>query len=120
MQIKQKFNSLHCVGYVNGTHLGLALKPELHGEEYWTCKQQYTISALVFIDGFRRIRNLQVGWPGSVHDNRIWKNSMVCLQKEQYFSAKQYLLRDSAFNNSTVMVSSYKKTAGSVCLPAGQ
>ena len=45
---------------------------------------------------------------------------MVCLQKEQYFSVKQYLLGDSAFNNSTVMVSSYKKTAGSVCLPTGQ
>ena len=57
---------------------------------------------------------------GSVHDNRIWKNPIICQQCDEYFSSKEYALGDLAFNNSTVMVSAYKKVARSAYLPSGQ
>ena len=60
--IQQKYKFLHCVGYVDGTHLGLAFKAELHGEENWTRNQQYVISTHVFMDDLKHIRHLQVGW----------------------------------------------------------
>jgi len=51
-----------------------------------------------------------MGWPGSVHDNRVWLNSDVYLAKEKYFSNKEYLPGDSAFSASMVMVPAFKKS----------
>ena len=57
------------VGTVDGTHLGLAMKPSLHGEDYFTRKSRYAVVAMVVNDDKRRIRYLNVGWPASVHDD---------------------------------------------------
>ena len=98
--------------------MGLAFKPEVHGEEYWTWKQNYAVHALIFCDDGHRIRHIVVGWPASIHDNRVWKNCNIFLQKEDYFSENEYGLGGSAFTNSNVMVTAYKKVAGCP-LPAG-
>jgi hypothetical protein len=57
-----------CVGFIDGTHLGLAFKPVKGVEEYFTWKQSYAAATLVCCDDMRRIRYLNVSWPGSVHD----------------------------------------------------
>ena len=50
-----------------------------------------------------------MGWPGSVHDNRVWTNSEIYLGKNKYFDQKEYLLGDSAFLASAVMIPAFKK-----------
>jgi len=50
-----------------------------------------------------------MGWPGSVHDNQVWSHSDAYLSKEKYLSNKEYLLGDSAFSVSMVMVPAFKK-----------
>jgi hypothetical protein len=72
---KEKFFP-KCVGFIDGTHLGLAFKPTKDGEEYFTRKQSYAVATLVSCDDMRRIRYLNVGWPGSVHSNIIHGASM--------------------------------------------
>ena len=119
-RIMTNYDFPFCVGFIDGTHLGLAFKPEKDPEEYWTRKQAYAINVMVFVDDQKRICHLTIGWPGSVHDNRIWKNSVIHSQKEAYFMNGEYLLGDSAFNNSNIMVSSYKRAAGTSTLPPGQ
>jgi DDE superfamily endonuclease len=52
------------------------------------------------------------GWPGSAHNNRVWNQTQLCQQPENYFGDKQYILGDSAFENSNNMVSSYKCPRG--------
>ena len=81
-------------------------------------KQNYAVHTLNFCDDGCQIRHIVVGWPASVHDSRVWKNCNIFLQKEDYFSETEYGLGDSAFTNSDVMVSAYKKVAGCP-LPAG-
>jgi hypothetical protein len=71
LRIREKHHFPKCVGFVDGTRLGLAFKPELDGEDYWTQKQSYAVSAMVVCNDFKRIRYLNLGWPGSVHDQRI-------------------------------------------------
>ena len=42
------------------------------------------------------------------------------MERQDFFGPKEYSLGGSAFNNSEVMVSSYKKAAGCPSLPAGR
>jgi len=64
---------------------------------------------LIICDDTAKITWVEMGWPGSVHDNWVWSNSDVYLLKEKYFNNKAYLLGDSAFSASSVMVPTFKK-----------
>ncbi len=75
--MKTEFLFPKVVGTVDGTHLRLATKPTLHGEEYFTQKPRYAVVAMVVKDDKCRIRYLNIGWPASVHDQHVWKNSVV-------------------------------------------
>jgi len=72
-------------------------------------KGNYAIKALFVCDDKAKITLVEMGWPGSIQDNRVWSNSDVYLSKEKYFSNKEYLLGDSAFSASMVMVRAFKK-----------
>ena len=85
-RFREKYFFPYCVGAVDGTHLGLAFKPELDGEDYWTRKQAYAVSATVVCDDEKKIRYLNVGWPGSVHDQRVWQNSVIAKTPMDFFS----------------------------------
>jgi hypothetical protein len=118
--VQKKYDFPFCVGFVDGTHLGLATRPEKDPEEYWTRKQQYALNVLLFCDHAKCIHHLSIGWPGSVHDNRVWKNSEIWKRREQYFSRNEYEIGDVAFHNSNVMVTGYKRVGGASVLPRGQ
>ena len=50
------------------------------------------------------IRASTMGWSGSVHDKRVWRRSRFIQNQEVCFNEKQYLLGDSAFQLSNVMI----------------
>jgi DDE superfamily endonuclease len=72
-------------------------------------KGDYAIKGLVICDDAARITWVEIGWPGSVHENRVWANSEICLLKDKYFDQKEYLLGDLAFSTSAVMITAFKK-----------
>jgi len=109
-RIKKAYGFVNCVGLIDGTLFPLAYAPTLNAEDYFTRKGNYAIKALFVCDDKARITLVEMGWPGSVHDNRVWLNSDVYLAKERYFSSKEYLLGDSAFSASMVMVPAFKKS----------
>ncbi len=39
-RVHEKYHFSKCIGFVDGTHFGLASKPKIHGKEYFTRKQQ--------------------------------------------------------------------------------
>jgi len=75
----------------------------VNGEDYYTRKGGYAIKGLVICDNTARITWVEMGWPGSVHDNRFWANSEIYLNTDMYFDQKEYLLWDS------VMIPAFKK-----------
>jgi hypothetical protein len=79
---------------IDGTHLGLAFKPELDGEEYFTRTQNNAVAATLVCDDYKRIHFINVGWPGSVHDQRVHQNSVLSKNPSDYFSDREYLLGD--------------------------
>jgi hypothetical protein len=103
----------NCVGIADGTLLPLAFKPTLDGESYLCRKRFYALNMLVICDDLGRIIYYVCGWPGSVHDNRVWRTSALCVRHEDFFLPKEHLLGDSAFHPSSVMIPAYKTSGGS-------
>ena len=67
----------------------------LNGEDYFTRKGNYAVKGLIICDDSAKITRVEMGWPGSVHDNR------------------EYLLGDSAFSASSVLAPAFKKGSNS-------
>jgi DDE superfamily endonuclease len=112
-RIREAYLFPNCVGLIDGTLLPLATRPLLHGENYLSRKRFYAIVMLVVCDDQSRILYYHVGWPGSVHDNRVWRTCNLFKNCLTMFSPKEYLLGDSAFTASDIMVPSFKCSAGS-------
>ena len=101
----------HCVGIIDGTLVFFNSKPQLDGEAYFTRKGGYAINVMVVCDDVGKILYLYGGWPGSAHDNRVWKNCRLFTKREEYFGDRDYLIGDAAFSASPIMVQSFKKDA---------
>eukprot|EP00644_Phytophthora_capsici_P018693 jgi/Phyca11/131810/e_gw1.116.7.1 len=101
-----------CIGLIDGTLFPLLSRPQDHGEDYFSRKASYAINGLVICDDLCRIRYENIGWPGSSHDNRVWRNCKVALNQDTYFDDDQYLLGDSAYQSSRVMVPAFKTSQG--------
>jgi hypothetical protein len=67
------FGFPNCVGIADGTLFPFAFRPETDdAPDYKGRKLGYTLTCMVICDDKRFIRYYLTGWPGSVHDNRIF------------------------------------------------
>ena len=107
----------HCIGIINGTLVQLCFRPEAYHECYYSCKCLYALNVLKVCDDKKRIIYYTVGWPGSTHDNRVFRNSKLFNKRGNYFSHREYLLGDSAYSASPIMVQAFKKQASAGELP---
>lgn len=73
-QSKYRFPTM--IGVVDCTHIGIE-KPKVHGDEYVNRKGKTTLNIQATCDAREIFTSVDVSWPGSVHDARIWKNSLV-------------------------------------------
>ena len=76
-RIRKAHGFVNCVGLIDGTLFPLAFAPMANGEDYYTRKGDYAIKGLIICDDAARITWVEMGWPGSVHDNRVWANSKI-------------------------------------------
>jgi DDE superfamily endonuclease len=108
--IQNKFDFPHCVGIADGTLFPLAFEPQtVDAPDYSGRKYGYSLSTMIICDHKRRIRHYLAGFPGSAHDNRVFKATKLAESPEAHFEAMQYLIGDSAFENQWYMVSAFKK-----------
>ncbi|XP_047499264.1 putative nuclease HARBI1 [Penaeus chinensis] len=73
-QRKYKFPT--AIGVIDCTHVGI-LKPKLLGDEYINRKGKSTLNVQATCDAKEMFTSVDVSWPGSVHDSRIWRNSQL-------------------------------------------
>jgi DDE superfamily endonuclease len=103
----------HCVSIADGTLFPLAFEPEtLDAPDYSGRKYGYSLTAMIFCDHKRRVRHYLSGFPGSAHDNRVYKATMPGTDPNSHFADREYCIGDSAFENSPYMVSAFKKPKG--------
>ena len=117
-EIQSQYDFPHCVGIADGTLFPLAFEPQTEdAPDYSGRKYGYSLTTMVICDHTRRIRHYLAGFPGSAHDNRVFKATKIALHPEHYFDKRQYLIGDSAFENQPFMVSAFKKPKGTA-IPA--
>jgi len=100
----------NCVGFVDGTLFPLNERPLQYGEDYFSRKMGYAINGLVVCDDLKKFRYVKIGWPGSVHDMRVYSHSYLFLNPERYFDPGQYLLADSAYAESPTVIPAIKRS----------
>ena len=112
-QIFQKYEFPNCLGFIDGTLFPLYFKPRREDcGDYYGRKMGYSLSVLFACDHNLCIRYFNAGWPGSTHDDRVFRNCDVFKNKEKYFSLLEYSLGDSAHANKNFLLAAYEKPIG--------
>lgn len=63
-------------GCIDGTHVAIR-QPTENPNDYFSYKQKYTINIQAVCDWRGRFIDVDVKWPGSVHDGRVFGNSRI-------------------------------------------
>jgi hypothetical protein len=72
--------------------------------------KRYVIDLCVVCDSNRRFIYFLCEWLNSQHDQRIFVAEDLHKHLDLYFSESQYLLEDSAYCNSSTVITSYKSS----------
>jgi DDE superfamily endonuclease len=112
-RIEKEFQWKHCVGFMDGTLFPLRFKPKrLDAPDYSGRKHAYSLSALIICDDQKLIRTYTASYPGTWHDNRIFRTSDIVEAPAHYFAPLEYLLTDSAFQVRPFVIPAYRKPPG--------
>jgi hypothetical protein len=109
----KKWGFVNAVFIMDGTLLEIAFEPQSDDfSDYHGRKYRYSLTVLVMNNDKKEILYYLSGFPGSAHDNRVWKNTPQCRNPTKYFSPTEYGLADTAFSPSTHCIPSYKCVTG--------
>ena len=62
------------VGAIDGTHIPI-LRPTRYHTDFYNRKGFYSVIMQAVVDSYHRFTNIYLGWPGRVHDARVFANS---------------------------------------------
>ncbi|XP_043222665.1 putative nuclease HARBI1 [Amphibalanus amphitrite] len=102
--VSAAFETLHglpcAVGALDGCHIPMNKPVNTEDSEAFVNRKGfYSINLLAVCDAKRLFRDICVGWPGSVHDSRIFRNSSLGkrLMEENFLDRGKFLIADAAF-----------------------
>ena len=67
---------LQCGGAIDGSHIPIIAPQQFH-MDFFNCKGWHSIILQCVVDGKYCFMDITVGWPGSVHDVRVFSNSYI-------------------------------------------
>uniref|UniRef100_A0A452HJ44 DDE Tnp4 domain-containing protein n=1 Tax=Gopherus agassizii TaxID=38772 RepID=A0A452HJ44_9SAUR len=85
----------NCGGAIDGTHIPI-LAPEHQGAQYINRKGYFSMVLQALVDHKGRFTNIHVGWPGRVHDARVFRSTTLFkrLQQGTYFPDQRITVGD--------------------------
>ena len=79
---QQLFNISPCAGAIDGSHIPIT-PPVLNHTDYYNRKGWYSVILQAVVDHQYLFRDINVGWPGSVHDARVLAHSALFRKAEE-------------------------------------
>lgn len=73
---KSKWGVPQCVGSIDGCHIPIS-SPAMNRTDYYNRKGWYSMILQGVVDDSYRFIDINVGWPGSVHDARVFAQSSI-------------------------------------------
>ena len=73
---KHKWGFSQYAGAVDGTHIAI-LSPEDYPADYYNRKGWYSILMQDMVNHLGHFMDIYIGWPGRVHDARVFANSTL-------------------------------------------
>ena len=78
-RLQQRWGFPQAVGAIDGTHIPI-LRPKERASDYYNCKGFYSVLMQALVEFCGIFMDVNIGWPGKVHDARVFVNSS-CFQK---------------------------------------
>jgi hypothetical protein len=104
-RIEREFLLPNCIVLMDGTLLPMGIAPSCNdAADYSGRKSPYSLTACVINDDKWKIRAYLSGFPGSTHDNRVWRNMIQNQEAGNFFSPLEYVLCDTAFEPSDIAI----------------
>lgn len=110
-EIMQKFEQnnglLRCLDIVDGTHIPIKA-PRVHPEQYVNHKKFHSLQLQAVCDCDRLFTDVYCAFPGSVHDARVLRNSLLYKASENHesdmFPGDSYIIGDRAYPLKTWLI----------------
>ncbi|KAB0804895.1 hypothetical protein PPYR_01865 [Photinus pyralis] len=83
------------IGFIDGTHIRID-RPTENQESYCNRKHYHSVQAQIICDDYCKIIDCFIGYPGSVHDARVFQSSFIFPQLQE-LCQDGHLLGDSAY-----------------------
>ncbi|KAF6217344.1 hypothetical protein GE061_001698 [Apolygus lucorum] len=96
------------IGAIDGSHIKVD-KPESDPESFITRKCEYAVQLQAVCNHKKKIIDLYVGYPGSVHDARVFSTSPLAETLQEKCGAR-FILADSAYPCLPNMITPYRDT----------
>ncbi|KAK7870302.1 hypothetical protein R5R35_003695 [Gryllus longicercus] len=77
MEWQEGYSFTAAILAVDCTHI-LIRRPHIHGDEYENRRGHHILNVQATCNAKEKFTNIDVSWPRSVHDARIWRNFSVC------------------------------------------
>ena len=71
-----RFGFLQVIGCIDGTHIPIK-QPSENAHDYYSYKMKHTINVQAICNHLGQFIDVEIKWPGSVHDARMFANSGV-------------------------------------------
>lgn len=87
------------LGTIDSTHIQI-IKPTYNVRNYCNRKKFFSINLQAIVDADMRFINIYCGEPGSLHDARVFRRSLlyeIAVDKNLLFPSHTFLLGDSAY-----------------------
>lgn len=101
----------HCISYTDGCEIELAERPSLDGDVYLSKSKVYSVKLQGTCDYKKRLRHIDIGYPGSVHDARIFNNCSIGTNPTAYITQPQWIAADSAYKLSSTVITPFRKNS---------
>ncbi len=75
-EFQQRFGFPQVIGCVDGTHIPIK-QPSENARDYFSYKMCYSLNCQGICDAYGLFTNVEIKWPGSVHDARVFANCEV-------------------------------------------